>query len=358
MLGKSTRLRDSNYENDLPTVARLSGQKPLSLFFVPSKAVGEDLHLAPAVVRLHEDRQLSVSPFPLQYCGGRRDQIAVLFGPALNLEIRGQFGANALHVRLAFEKKVLNSLLVIDVGRIFREGQVLDVEFILRRLRRGFFAELGRRRGGYRLVRCVLSWLFRIGDLKLFRDLSKRRDKLEIDLPGLAEHFGLAIGGQFSLHFAIRKLEVVCLDLADRAKALLLMRGVDNLAAKDVAVLMERDDQCAAALAEPGIKVGLLILGMIFFSEHQHDRRLTTKGLAPMCRHVSDLRLLAVPLEYARHRGLHVGCRARLFFDGSRQRFPSAEQRYIETDVKARGKHFFGLIRLAGFTTHPAVLQL
>ena len=30
----------------------------------------------------------------------------------------------------------------------------------------------------------------RIGDLKLFGDLSQRRDKLEVDLPGLTEHFG------------------------------------------------------------------------------------------------------------------------------------------------------------------------
>src|SRR5206468_7185431 len=150
---------------------------------------------------------------------------------------------------------------------------------------------------------------FRIGDLKLFWNLSKRRDKLKVDLPSLAEHFGLAIGSQFSLHFAVRKLEIVCLDLADRAEALLLMRGVDYLAAKDVAVFMERDDQRAAELAEPSIKIGLLIFGMILFSEHQHHTGLIAKGLAPMCRHVSQLCLLAVPLEHACHRRLHVGGR-------------------------------------------------
>src|SRR5206468_10451917 len=165
---------------------------------------------------------------------------------------------------------------------------------------------------------------FRIGDLKLFWNLSKRRDKLEVDLPGLAEHFGLAIGSQFSLHFAVRKLEIVCLDLADRAEALLLMRGVDYFAAKDVSVFMERNNQCAAELAEPSIKVRLLIFGMILVSKHQHHAGLIAKWLAPMCRHVSDLRLLAVPLEHARDRGLHVGSRARLFFNRSRQRFPSA----------------------------------
>src|SRR4029453_3869316 len=111
------------------------------------------------------------------------------------------------------------------------------------------------RLGGCRLVRCVLFGLFRIGDLKFLWDFSKRRGKLEVKLPGLAEHFGLAIGSQVSLHLAVRKLEVVCLDLADRAEALLLMRGVDHLAAKDLAVFMERDDQRAAEFAEDSIKV-------------------------------------------------------------------------------------------------------
>ena len=77
-----------------------------------------------------------------------RDQIAAVLGPALGLEIRSEFGADALHVRLALEDNVLNKLLVLDVGRIFCESQILDVEFILRRLGRGFFAELSRRLGG------------------------------------------------------------------------------------------------------------------------------------------------------------------------------------------------------------------
>ena len=54
--------------------------------------------------------------------------------------------------------------------------------------------------------------------------------------------------------------EIVRLDLADRAEALLLMRGVDHLAAKDAAVFMERDDQCAAELAEQALKSGFLSL--------------------------------------------------------------------------------------------------
>ena len=136
------------------------------------------------------------------------------------------------------------------------------------------------------------------------------------------------------------------------------MRGVNHFAAKDVAVFVERDDQRAAELAEPSIKVGLLIFGMILFGEHQHHRRLIVKRLAPMCRHVSQLCLLAVPLEHACHRRLHVGGRARLFDDGGRKRFPGPDQRDIKTDVKAGRKELLGLIRLASFATHPPVLQL
>ena len=51
--------------------------------------------------------------------------------PALCLEVRRQFGTGALHIRFALESKLLNKRLVIDVGRVFRKRQVLDVEFIL-----------------------------------------------------------------------------------------------------------------------------------------------------------------------------------------------------------------------------------
>src|SRR5436309_1046842 len=81
------------------------------------------------------------------------------------LSIRGQFGTDALHVHLALEENVFNKRFVLDVGGIFRKGQVLDVQLILRRLGRGFFAELCRRLGGFRLVRCVLFGPFRIGGL-------------------------------------------------------------------------------------------------------------------------------------------------------------------------------------------------
>ena len=136
------------------------------------------------------------------------------------------------------------------------------------------------------------------------------------------------------------------------------MRGVGYFAAENVAVFMKRDDQCAAELAEPSIKVGLLIFGMIPFSEHQHHTRFIVKGFAPMCRYVSELRLLAVALKDTGHRRLHVGGGARLFGGGSRQRFPGPEQCHIKMNIKAGGKHSLGLVRLAGFATHAAVLQL
>ena len=89
---------------------------------------------------------------------------------------------------------MLNKRLVLDVGRIFREREVFGVKLILRRLGRSFLADLSRRLGSCQFIRCVFFGLFRIRDLKLFWDLSKRRDKLHINLPGLAEHFGRAIG--------------------------------------------------------------------------------------------------------------------------------------------------------------------
>ena len=90
-------------------------------------------------------------------------------------------------------------------------------------------------------------------------------------------------------------------------------RAVRHLAAKDVAVFVKRDDQCAAELAEPSIKVGLLIFGMILLSEHEHDGGLIAKGFAPMCRQISELCVFPVPLEDARHRRFHIGGGARLF---------------------------------------------
>ena len=129
---------------------------------------------------------------------------------------------------------MLNKRFVLDIGRIFREGQVLGVEFVLRRFGRGFFTELSRR-----LVRCVRVDLFRIGDLKLFWDLSQRRDKLKVDLPSLAEHVGRTIRGQFSFYLAVSILEVVCRDLADRAKVLVLECAVRHFTSEDIAVFVK-----------------------------------------------------------------------------------------------------------------------
>jgi hypothetical protein len=47
-------------------VLAFSAKKPLGLLFVPGKAIGEDLYFAPSVLRLQEDRELSVFPFPLE----------------------------------------------------------------------------------------------------------------------------------------------------------------------------------------------------------------------------------------------------------------------------------------------------
>src|SRR5438874_2420075 len=66
------------------------------LLFVPSEALGEHLYLAPSVLRFHEDCERSVSTFPLQDCRGRRNQVAAVLGPGLGLEIRRQFGTDAL----------------------------------------------------------------------------------------------------------------------------------------------------------------------------------------------------------------------------------------------------------------------
>src|SRR5205823_14911988 len=129
-----------------------------------------------------------------------------------------------------------------------------------------------------------------------------------------AGRVGRAVRSQFPYYLDNSILEVVCSDRADRTKVLVLKRAVRHLAAKDVAVFVERDDQRAAEPAEPGVKVWLLIFGMILLSEHQHYRRLIAKRLAPMCRYISHLRVFGVPLEDARHRRLYVGGRARLFF--------------------------------------------
>src|SRR5207253_7046410 len=98
----------------------------------------------------------------------------------------------------------------------------------------------------------------------------------------------LPVGGEFTFHLAILEGEVIRVNRADRAKVLVLKRAVRHLAAKDVAVFVQRDDHCAAELAEPGIKVGLLIFGMILLSEHEHHRGLITEWLRSE-EHTSEL---------------------------------------------------------------------
>ena len=62
---------DATFAKDA-TLPKVLTHRP-GLLFVPREALGHNLHVAPSVLRVHEDRQLSVSSFPLQYCRGRRD---------------------------------------------------------------------------------------------------------------------------------------------------------------------------------------------------------------------------------------------------------------------------------------------
>src|SRR5439155_1423365 len=55
----------------------------------------------------------------------------------------------------------------------------------------------------------------------------------------------LPVGGEFTFHLAILEGEVIRVNRADRAKVLVLKRAVRHLAAKDVAVFVQRDDHCA-----------------------------------------------------------------------------------------------------------------
>src|SRR5947208_12706707 len=61
---------DPSYSDNLVRLRTRSSQKQnlrSGLLFVPGEALGHDLHFAPAVLRLNEDRELSVSSFPLEY---------------------------------------------------------------------------------------------------------------------------------------------------------------------------------------------------------------------------------------------------------------------------------------------------
>ena len=194
--------------------------------------------------------------------------------------------------------------------------------------------------------------------MKLFRDLSQRSDKLDLYVPLLPKRIDLPAGRKVAFHFAALETEVVRVNRANRAEALFFMRAVDHLAAKDFAIVIERDDQRAAESAERSVEIGFLILGMILFRKYQVHAGFITEWLTPVCRHIGQLRIFAVTLEYARHRRLHIRRRTRLF--GRRYRKPIArpEQGHIETRIEATGNHRVGFIRLAGFANHVTVLQL
>src|SRR5438105_12091169 len=121
----------------------------------------------------------------------------------------------------------------------------------------------------------------RLGRLKLFRDLSQRSDKFDFYFPRLAKRIDLPIGGKFAFHFATLECEVIRVNRANRAEALLLMRAVRHLTAEDFTILMKRDDQRAPESAERSVEVGFLILGMILLRKHQVHAGLITEWLAP-----------------------------------------------------------------------------
>ena len=136
------------------------------------------------------------------------------------------------------------------------------------------------------------------------------------------------------------------------------MRAMNHLAAKDFAIVIERDDQRAAESAERSVEIGFLILGMILFRKYQVHAGFITEWLTPVCRHIDQLRIFAVTLEHAAYRRLHVRGRAGLFSYRCRERIAGLDQRHVETHIEATGKHRVGLIRLAGFANHVTVLQL
>ena len=298
----------------------------------------------------------------------RLNHIPAVVSPALRLEICGELLADVFDVGTALEDNVLDQRLVIDISRIFGEREILHIQSRCLRLSNGIIVKiffiiivfirvrrrgLLRRLGGRRLF-----LLLRLGHLKLLRDLAQRSDKLDFYLPRLAKRIDLPVGGEFAFHLTILESEIIRVNRANRAEALPLMRVVNHLAAKNFTIIVERHDQCAAKSAERSVEVGLLIFGMILFSKHQVHAGLITEWLAPMCRHIRQLRLFAVSLEDAGYRGLHVRGGARLFDDRCRGRVARLEQRHIETRIEATGKHLVGLIRLAGFANHPTVLQL
>jgi hypothetical protein len=268
-----------------PTHERAAVDDAVALLPVPRQAFGEHFHLAPSILRLHENRQRCFAALSLKDRGLRLDHIPAVVSPALRFQVRGELRADVLHVGPALEENVLNHRLVLDVSRIFRQREILHVEFRNRRLSRGFILRLIRGRLVARSRTGSLFFLLgllRLGGLKLFRDLSQWSHELDLHLPRLAKRLNLPVGGEFTFHLAILECEVVRVNRANRAEALLLVRAVNHLAAKDFTIIMDRDDQRAAEPAERSAEVGLLIFGMILFRKHEVHAGFITEWLAPM----------------------------------------------------------------------------
>src|SRR5262245_39574550 len=95
--------------------------------------------------------------------------------------------------------------------------------------------------------------------------------ELDVHLPRLAKRLDLAAGRELALDLAVRELEVAHLEGADGTEAALLEVGVSDLAADDLTVFVDGDNEGAAVLSEPGADPRLLVLGVILLGKDDDD---------------------------------------------------------------------------------------
>src|SRR5262245_41643126 len=98
--------------------------------------------------------------------------------------------------------------------------------------------------------------------------------ELHFDFPGVAKELLLTVGGELAADLAAVELEIAHLHRADRREATLFVRLVDDFTADDAAVLLDRDDERAAELAERRPDLRLVGLRMVLLGHDQNDRRL------------------------------------------------------------------------------------
>src|SRR5262249_23335552 len=109
-----------------------------------------------------------------------------------------------------------------------------------------------------------------------------RRFRLEFDvhLPFVAERLLLAAGRELALNFAVFEFEVAHLHLTDGTEPALLEPGMLDLAAHDLPVLIDGDNEGTAILAERGAGARILVLGVILLRKNQDNRRLVAQRFA------------------------------------------------------------------------------